>query len=80
MPRLRAARREEGADAGGGGGSEAGVRLLTTLLTEMDGMEQATGALVMRCGCLMTLSHIQRLCDYVRAWRSDSLSRCHTPG
>lgn len=38
-----AARRGDGGDEGGGG-TEAGVRLLSTLLTEMDGMELATGA------------------------------------
>ncbi|GLI61884.1 hypothetical protein VaNZ11_004395, partial [Volvox africanus] len=39
-----AGRREEG---GGGGGPDAGVRLLTTLLTEMDGIELASGVLVL---------------------------------
>jgi SpoVK/Ycf46/Vps4 family AAA+-type ATPase len=36
-----AARREEGGDSAGG--SEAGLRLLTTLLTEMDGVEEIEG-------------------------------------
>jgi SpoVK/Ycf46/Vps4 family AAA+-type ATPase len=30
-------------EPGGGGGGDASVRLLSTLLTEMDGMELATG-------------------------------------
>ncbi len=38
-----AAKRSEGGGGGGGGGGEASVRLLSTLLTEMDGMEMATG-------------------------------------
>lgn len=36
-----AGKREEG--EGGGSGGHAGVRLLSALLTEMDGMELATG-------------------------------------
>eukprot|EP00198_Chlamydomonas_reinhardtii_P002273 XP_001691609.1 cdc48-like protein [Chlamydomonas reinhardtii] len=43
-----AGRREEGGEGGGGvGGPDAGVRLLTTLLTEMDGIELAAGVLVL---------------------------------
>ncbi|GLC33083.1 hypothetical protein PLESTB_000372400 [Pleodorina starrii] len=43
-----AGRREEGGGGnGGGGGPDSGVRLLTTLLTEMDGIELATGVLVL---------------------------------
>lgn len=42
-----AVRRSEGAQDSGGGGSDAGLRLLSTLLTEMDGMELATGVLVL---------------------------------
>ncbi|KAK9812818.1 hypothetical protein WJX72_004297 [[Myrmecia] bisecta] len=43
-----AGRRAEGqGTANGGGGAEAGVRLLSALLTEMDGMELATGVLVL---------------------------------
>ncbi len=45
---ARTARREEGSSASGGGG-EGGVRLLTTLLTEMDGMEDSTGMYVCMC-------------------------------
>ena len=37
-----AGKREEG--EGGGSGGHAGLRLLSALLTEMDGMELATGA------------------------------------
>ncbi|MEW5302448.1 MAG: hypothetical protein WDW36_005234 [Sanguina aurantia] len=36
-----------GAGGQGGGGADAGLRLLSTLLTEMDGMELATGVLVL---------------------------------
>ncbi|GFR48505.1 hypothetical protein Agub_g10166, partial [Astrephomene gubernaculifera] len=41
-----AGRREEGGSSGGGA-PDAGVRLLTTLLTEMDGIELANGVLVL---------------------------------
>ncbi|EFJ47542.1 hypothetical protein VOLCADRAFT_41454, partial [Volvox carteri f. nagariensis] len=39
--------RREGGGGGGGGGPDAGVRLVTTLLTEMDGIELAAGVLVL---------------------------------
>lgn len=38
-----AGRREEGQRAGSGGGVEASERLLSVMLTEMDGLEQCTG-------------------------------------
>lgn len=40
---LTAGKRDEGEGSGGGSGGHAGVRLLSALLTEMDGMELATG-------------------------------------
>lgn len=42
---THAAKRSEGG-SGGGGSGDASMRLLSTLLTEMDGMELATGAAV----------------------------------
>lgn len=38
-----AGKRDEGEGSAGGSGGHAGVRLLSALLTEMDGMELATG-------------------------------------
>lgn len=40
-----AGKREEG--EGGGSGGHAGLRLLSALLTEMDGMELATGKILL---------------------------------
>lgn len=40
---YHAGKREEGAGEGSHGAGDAGTRLLSTLLTEMDGLEHATG-------------------------------------
>jgi len=40
---LFSGKRDEGEGGGGGPSGHAGVRLLSALLTEMDGMELATG-------------------------------------
>lgn len=41
---MDAGKRDEGAAEGSHGAGDAGTRLLSTLLTEMDGLEHATGA------------------------------------
>lgn len=40
-------KRDEGEGGGGGSSGHAGVRLLSALLTEMDGMELATGTAIL---------------------------------
>lgn len=41
---MDAGKRDEGSAEGSHGAGDAGTRLLSTLLTEMDGLEHATGA------------------------------------
>ena len=56
---LNAGKREEGEGGGSGGsGGHAGLRLLSALLTEMDGMELATGIFLF---LLLQASHIMGL-------------------
>lgn len=48
-----APRRQEGDDSSsGGGGPEAGLRLLSTLLTEIDGLEETRGLSGLEWRCI----------------------------
>lgn len=64
------ARREEGADAASGrpGGGEAGVRLLTALLTEMDGLDGG--------GAGECLAQLLALPWFRVTWACPGLPRC----
>lgn len=67
-----AGKREEG--EGGGSGGHAGLRLLSALLTEMDGMELATGEVPLLLLLLLPVLHLLLVLVLLRHMRLLSCS------